>query len=464
MNFTRKNGDFVVLFIFNNMLNKKEPLLLFLGDICVFAISLYLSLIFRYLEVPELDNFFSHISDFSVLILLWTVSFFVAGLYDTKRVILRNKIPEIVMNAGIANILIAVGFFYFNPFLGISPKTILFIFIVISFALVSYWRILSLKLFVSKKKIKAIIIASGKDVEDLNEEVNKNPRFNFKFVKIFYPEKLDKNFVEEIQAFILAENIKLVVIDSKNQQVENILDHLYGLVFANIHFVEVDQLFEEIFSCIPISTIKYDWFIGNISNSPRQFYDFFKRLFDILISIPLIIVSLIFYPFVFFVLLFDGGEGFFGVQERVGQFGEIVKIWKFRTMLFNDNGNWDQERQNKVTQVGAVLRKLRIDELPQLFNVLKGDISLIGPRPEFPMAVKKYSEEIPYYNIRHLIKPGLSGWAQIYHDTHPHHGIDIEETKNKLSYDLFYVKNRSIILDMIIVLKTIKIILSRQGK
>ena len=130
--------------------------------------------------------------------------------------------------------------------------------------------------------------------------------------------------------------------------------------------------------------------------------------------------------------------------------------------LPNDDANWNKIK-NKVTKVGAFLRKSRIDELPQIWNVLMGDISLIGPRPEFEKPVREYVEKIPYYNVRHMIKPGLSGWAQIYHEQHPHHGVDIEETRNKLSYDLYYIKNRSFMLDIKIALKTIKTLLLRAG-
>ena len=140
-------------------------------------------------------------------------------------------------------------------------------------------------------------------------------------------------------------------------------------------------------------------------------------------------------------------------------------MYKFRTMkIANDSGKWNSGEKNYVTTIGAFLRKTRLDELPQLWNVVFGDVSLIGPRPEFPDAVKTYENEISYYGIRHLIKPGLSGWAQIYHDNHPHHGIGIAETKEKLSYDLYYMKHRSFILDLQIVLKTIKKLLSIKGK
>jgi lipopolysaccharide/colanic/teichoic acid biosynthesis glycosyltransferase len=123
----------------------------------------------------------------------------------------------------------------------------------------------------------------------------------------------------------------------------------------------------------------------------------------------------------------------------------------------------NSNKENKVTKVGNFLRKTRIDELPQLWNVLLGDISLIGPRPELPTGVAIYDKEIPYYNIRHLIKPGLSGWAQTHQENHPHHGPEVSLTKEKLTYDIYYIKNRSFWLDVKIALKTIKSLLSRSG-
>jgi len=148
----------------------------------------------------------------------------------------------------------------------------------------------------------------------------------------------------------------------------------------------------------------------------------------------------------------------------VGQNNHLIRIMKFRTMTnANDGAKWGGGNVNKVTRIGSFLRKSRIDELPQLWNVLKGDISLIGPRPEFPDPVRHYEKEIPYYAVRHIIKPGLSGWAQIYGE-HPHHGVDVDVTKNKLSYDLYYIKNRSFLLDLKIALKTLKTLILFVGK
>jgi lipopolysaccharide/colanic/teichoic acid biosynthesis glycosyltransferase len=212
-----------------------------------------------------------------------------------------------------------------------------------------------------------------------------------------------------------------------------------------------------------LSLIKYSWFLENISLAPKITYDILKRLMDIVIAVPAGLISLIVYPFVYIAIkLEDGGPVFFS-QERIGKNGSIMRIYKFRSMYSNDQVDVLRDSKNRITRIGDTLRKTRIDELPQLWNVIKGDVSLIGPRPELPTLVKLYEKEIPYYGIRHLIKPGLSGWAQIYHDNHPHHGAEVAETKEKLSYDLYYIKNRSFILDIQIVLKTVKKLFSIAG-
>ena len=184
---------------------------------------------------------------------------------------------------------------------------------------------------------------------------------------------------------------------------------------------------------------------------------------DVALALLLGAVSLIFYPFVYIAIKLDDGKNIFIKQERIGQNNKNIKIVKFRTMSVDDEGDGEANRAQKITSVGHFLRSSRIDELPQLWNVLKGDISLIGPRPELPKLVSLYEKEISFYNIRHLIKPGLSGWAQIYQITPPKFSTDYNQTKIKLSYDLFYIKNRSFWLDIKIALKTIKALLSRQG-
>ena len=449
-----------------SIFNKKEPFFLLIGDLFIFALSLVVALFLRDLDGNFWAAYMTLLAPFSIIFVAWALVFFIAGLYDKYTTILKDKISSTIFNTQLANSFIAVAFFYLIPYFGITPKTILFIDLVVSFILIYLWRIYSHKLFGLKRKEPAIIVGSGEDMKTLEKEVNENPRSELQFVSSIDLDKIKGiDFVDEIAKRIYAEHIGIIVVDLKDERVEPVLPHLYNLIFSGVRFIDMYKVYEDVFDREPLSLVRYNWFLENLSFSPKFTYDTLKRFVDVIFGLIGGIISLVFYPFVMILLLCDEGHGFFSVQERIGKNNQLIKMYKFRTMkIANDAGKWNTEEKNYVTKIGAFLRKTRLDELPQFWNVIFGDVSLIGPRPEFPDAVKTYEHEIPYYGIRHLIKPGLSGWAQIYHDNHPHHGIGIVETKEKLSYDLYYLKNRSFMLDMQIGLKTIKKLLSMVGK
>ena len=149
-------------------------------------------------------------------------------------------------------------------------------------------------------------------------------------------------------------------------------------------------------------------------------------------------------------------------QERVGRRGQTFTLLKFRSMTKDAEKNgqaWASINDPRATAVGRVMRRMRIDELPQLFNVLKGDMSFVGPRPERPTFVAMLTERIPFYAVRHSVKPGLTGWAQVRYT----YGGSVEESVKKLEYDLYYVKNHSLLLDMLILLKTVRVVLLAEG-
>jgi exopolysaccharide biosynthesis polyprenyl glycosylphosphotransferase len=450
-----------------SILNRKEPVILFIGDLLFFSVALWLSLYLRYFEVPGQALLDAHIVPFSVLFVVWVITFFIAGLYEKQTVILKSRLPAIIFNTQIANSIIAVLFFYFIPYFGITPKTNLFIDLFFSFVLIVAWRLYIYPRIGTKKKQNAILIGSGKEMAELRNEVNNNSQYGLNFISSIDLNDADAiNFQEDILNRIYSEEVSIVAIDLRNQQAEPLLPHLYNLIFSNIIFIDKHKIYEDIFDRIPLSLVKYSWFLENISTSPNVVYDFLKRVMDICFALIIGVVYLIFLPFVYIAIkLNDGGPVHF-FQDRVGKNNVVVRIMKFRTMNAIDDGTWvtregeKDKREMRVTRVGKFLRKARIDEFPQFWNLLKGDISFIGPRPELPALVKFYEQEIPYYNVRHLIRPGLSGWAQIHHEVPPH---TVEETRTKLSYDLYYIKNRSFLLDIKIALRTIKTLLSRSG-
>jgi exopolysaccharide biosynthesis polyprenyl glycosylphosphotransferase len=442
-----------------NIFNRRETVALLAGDILVFAAGLWLTLFFRYAEIPSRQLIYEHLFPFLFLFALWVLVFFVAGLYEKQTVILRHRLPHLLFNTLLVNSVLAVVFFYFLPVFQITPKGSLFLYLAISFLLMLLWRIYGSVFLSPWKREKAILIGQGEELHELLNEVNNNWNYNISFVSSVDAKDLPHmDFKEEIVKRIYSDEIYLIAVDLKSDAVEPLLPHLYNLIFSGVRFIDMHKIYEEIFNRIPLSLVRADWFLENISATPARTYDALKRIMDIAITVVLGAASLAIYPFVFVLIYIEDGRPFFIIQERIGKRGKRIKTLKFRSMRVASGGG-----PGEITRVGKFLRKTRIDELPQLWNVLRGDLSLIGPRPELPELVKLYEKEIPFYNIRHLIKPGLSGWAQLYHENHPHYRANVSETKVKLSYDLFYIKNRSLFLDLKIALKTIKVLLSRSG-
>lgn len=441
--------------------------MLLLGDAFFFLVALWLSLALRSLEVPSQDFFLEHLLPFSLLFVAWVIVFYIGGLYEKHTVILKSKLPQTLATTQITNSVVAVIFFYFVPFFSIAPKTLLFIYLFVSFALILFWRTYGYFVIGRRRPHNVILIGSGEEMKELLNEVNNNPIYNLNVVSLVDLNRADEHgFWDEIVSRVYSEDVSIIAIDLAHENIEPVLPHLYNLIFSKVSFVDMHKIYEDIFDRVPLSLLRYNWFLENISTTPHAAYDALKRLMDITVSFILFIGSLAFYPFIYLAIKLNDGGPLFISQDRIGENNRLIKILKFRTMTGNDEGKYGSDGTSslRITKVGSYLRKFRIDELPQLWSVLKGDLSLIGPRPELPSLIKHYSQEIPYYNVRHLIKPGLSGWAQIYHAEHPHHKVAMFETKKKLSYDLYYIKNRSYLLDLKIALRTIKILLSIAGR
>ncbi len=448
-----------------NVIHRKDHILLFIGDICVLLFSLILTLILRYGRFPSLQTIELHLAPFSILFVAFILVYFIAGLYEKHTSLFKNRLPVTLLNVQLVNTIVGIAFFYFIPYFSIAPKTVLFLYLILSLVLMYVWRILIVFKFGNNKKQKAILVAEGREADELRQEINNNSRYDLSFVEVIKPTPDSEKILSLIEAILSKEKVTMIVIDTHHPDLARVSPQLYPIAMKGVLFFDIGKIYETIFDRIPASMAGKTWFIEHMSSmAPKILYDGIKRLIDICAAFVFGIVSLIFYPFVIIAMKIENWKApIFSYQNRVGQYNKIIKIMKFRTMtIANDDGKWGQG-ENKVTKVGALLRTTRIDELPQLWNVLKGDVSLIGPRPEFPEPVAQYSKEIPNYAIRHSVKPGLSGWAQIYGE-HPHHGVNIDMTENKLSYDLYYVKHRSFLIDLKIALRTIKVLITFVGR
>ena len=205
---------------------------------------------------------------------------------------------------------------------------------------------------------------------------------------------------------------------------------------------------------ILVDEITPDWFLFSDLRAHCEQYATMKRVFDIIVSLVGLCVSLPFYPLLALAIKLEDGGPVFYYQDRVGKNGEVFRLYKFRTMKVssaNDEATWTARNDPRVTRVGRILRLARLDEFPQFYNILMGKMSVVGPRPERPAIVMELCNKIPYWSERELVKPGLTGWAQISF----HYGNTVEDAKRKLQFDFYYLKHMNLELDLTILFRTI---------
>lgn len=451
----------------------RELLILVFGDILTFLVALWVTLLLRYFSIPEYDLLMAHVGPFLIISTVWLFIFYLGGLYDKHTVFLKSLLFARILNTQFVNILVAALLFLIIPF-GIAPKTNLVIYLFVSVALITWWR-MSLYQYISPKtKHRAILIADGPEAIELVDEINNNDRYSYSFHRLIDEEtaKSTPDFENKLLKLIEKEHIQIIVANPNGHYISSVLPKLFDLAFIKFEltFLDFYKVYEDTFDKVPLSALRYEWFIAHVSQSKSLFYDVSKRAIDIIGSLVLGLGFAIIFPFIYLAMRWEGPGDIFISQERIGQANRPVTVWKIRTMTENRSASatWtteDAQEGNRVTKVGAVLRKLSIDEVPQVWTILKGEMSLIGPRNDIKGLGERLASEIPYYNIRNFVKPGVTGWAQ----THQHYMGDnispqsLEESKERLSYDLYYVKNRSFLLDVEIALRTVKTVLSRFG-
>lgn len=451
----------------------RELLVLISGDIAVFMLSLWLTLLVRYLAIPSGEVVLAHLGPFLLLSSVWLLVFYMAGLYDKHTVFLKSLLFSRILNTQVVNILLASLIFLVIPF-AIAPKTNLVIYLFVSIALITWWRMVLFNKVSPRTQHKAILIADGAEAIELVDEINNNDRYNYSFVRIIdeATAKATPDFDKKLLAMIERENISIIVANPNGGYIESVLPKIFDLSFITFQltFLDFYKVYEDTFDKVPLSALRYEWFITHVSQSKSLTYDVLKRVIDVVGSLILGLVFMMLLPFIYIAMRIEGDGPLFISQQRIGRFNAPVTVYKIRTMTENRSAsatwtNEDAAEGNRVTKVGNILRKLSIDEIPQVWTILKGDMSLIGPRNDIKGLGERLAAEIPYYNVRNFVKPGVTGWAQ----THQHYMADnispqsLEESKERLSFDLYYVKNRSLMLDVAVALRTLKTVLSRFG-
>lgn len=365
---------------------------------------------------------------------------------------------------------------FITPFLPEKRVQIIYFYLTILIA-IFIWRIAYTTLINSPRFYKKVLLIA--DVSDVaamvkiisdsdpnydiigfvNSDIKVDDQINFKGLKEFKS--------DEILDVVKEQGISEIVVASNNAEV--ITPELYNsliILLEKGHVIrEYTQVYEAITHRIPVQFVGkdfYKYFPFSRSNQNRL-YLFFSRTLDIVISIIGLLTGLVFLPIILFGNLIANKGPLFYKQERVGKNGKLFNIIKFRTMIKNaekDGAQWANKNDDRITVFGNFLRRTRLDELPQFLNVLKGDMALIGPRPERPVFVKELNQIIPFYETRHIIKPGLTGWAQV----KMRYVSTVDDSLKKLQYDLFYIKRRSFFLDINIIVKTISTVIYYRGQ
>ncbi len=387
---------------------------------------------------------------------------FISGLYQ-KSTLLPEGVSSILLNAQAVNAGFSAIFFYLFPIPGIAPKTILFLYIILSTVLLFLWRYYLSGLVFAEKRIKAILVVPENIKREFEGALKEHAVRNISILSFVNPDTPD---FQDSFTKALRENPRArVIADCRHPIFSSVcLDLAPDL--ADRGLIDVVRLYENLFDRVPLFDVGTGRLLEDAISAESAWYAFGKRALDFLISLPLTIVFLIFLPFAAVAMKLESPGKIFITQERVGRFKKPIKVYKLRTMDFMEDSRWLGENgSNKVTKVGAVLRRLSIDEMPQMWNILRGELSFIGPRSDISGLAKRLSETIPGYDIRYAVTPGITGWAQINQKYSPGNisPQTIEETKTRLAYDLFYIKRRSLGLDLVIALKTLRILLSRAG-
>ncbi|NRR92023.1 sugar transferase [Winogradskyella undariae] len=435
----------------------------------VFLLSLYFD--FEYIEFSTAN---------SVALILLGVYFSIFAtifeLYDLQKASeLDSTFKNIVITTS------TVVLFYLltpvlSPYLPDERLQIVYLYLTLIISLF-LWRFIYIHLIESPRFYKRVLLVGEisnieglvhalnttdpnyKIIGFINSEVSTLESVKFKGLPEFKPE----DFLRTIEA----EKISEILVASSNTEaiMVEVYHDLILLLERGFKIRDYTQVYEELLKKVPIQFVGkdfYKYFPFSRSNE-NKLYIFFQRTFDVVFSIVGLTLGLFILPIVLIGNLIGNKGPLFYRQERVGKNSKPFNILKLRSMVVNaeqGEAKWAQKNDTRITKFGMFLRRSRMDEIPQFYNVLKGDMSVIGPRPERPFFVNELARIIPFYETRHIIKPGLTGWAQV----STRYGASVDDSLTKLQYDLYYIKHRSVFLDLNIFIKTLSTILYYRGQ
>jgi lipopolysaccharide/colanic/teichoic acid biosynthesis glycosyltransferase len=423
-------------------MNKNRQTVLILGDMASLVLSFLAMAAIRF-DFQTQSAFISlQAKSFFFLFLIWLIVFFIFDLYTFKRINPNPRNIGMLMLAIITNTMAGILFFYVFPPEGISPKINLILISIFAFVLLVIWRRSFYQLLVKKFKRTIGVIGNSATAHHLIEEIRSHPPLGT-VVAVW------ENVPEEI-----TEDVDLLIAEPSRP-----LELLLATKIMNCEIVSLRQAYETLFGKLPLALMTDERAMAIITKANTSYIgiSIVYRMLEILIALGVLVITSPFLLIAMVAIVLEDGRSAFYRQNRVGQHGKIFPLYKLQSMVKNaekHGAQWADKKDARITRVGRILRATHIDEVPQMLNVIKGDIALIGPRPERPEHVASLQQEIPYYFLRHTTKPGFTGWAQIKF----RYARSVLDSREKFEYDLYYLANKTPLLDIGILFKTVQII------
>ncbi|WP_281300085.1 MULTISPECIES: TIGR03013 family XrtA/PEP-CTERM system glycosyltransferase [unclassified Iodidimonas] len=406
----------------------------------------------------------------SICIIIGTVMFSV-GLYNWKISTGYSDIAVRIISSFVIGYLAYVTFVYVISYIRLPPTVILFG-MIFSLIGVLILRLIFVRLTKwSNLKSRVLVLGTGKQAARIVqlEQLGHASRFvttgfvNLESVK----PRVDQNRIidmpDDLADYALKQDVDEVVVALEERRGQVPLAPLINTRLRGVSVTDYQTFCERVQGRIDLDALRPSWFFQSDGFRRSGFHRLIKRTVDIVLSLVLLIFTMPLLLLTMILIRLESPGGAFYVQERVGLGGKPFTLVKFRSMRNdaekNGEAQWAQKGDARVTRIGALIRKSRIDEIPQVINVLKGDMSFVGPRPERPVFVDLLAAEIPFYQERHSVRPGITGWAQL---NYPY-GASAEDARQKLQYDLYYIKYFSIIFDLSIVLQTFRVVIWSDG-
>jgi len=448
-----------------------KNILLVIGDLFIAILSVYAGIYLRLLSSGTLLQEYLPIWPRAVIYSLFIVFLcFFVDLYDTEKRDGKKEIFLKILFAGLFAFLVLGAVYYFIPSVQLG-RGMLFLAVCISILAQSVWHIVYdffLKMPVVSKKV--LILGTGPIAKTMGKLFNSGA-IGFALAgyvtctgeQIAVPHNSVLGNGEGLLAVALREKAQKIVVSLGERRGMLPIREMLNCKLQGIDIIDGPTFYEQMTGKLLIENMNPSHLIFSDGFRITVFRNYIKRISDVFISVAGIIFASPLFIIVPLLIKMDSKGSILFKQRRVGEREDLFTVYKFRTMVEGAEKTsgpvWSQAGDSRITRLGSFLRKTRIDELPQLFNVIKGNMSFIGPRPERPFFVETLKKQIPYYSERHCIKPGLTGWAQVRYE----YGDSIEDAIEKLRYDLYYIKYQSISIDLLIVLDTIKVILFGRG-